>query len=168
MGRLIQFEIKDIILAIAFAIIGFMLSTGFAVRFIDSLGAVVGFLVMTVFIVVMMVVLSLFGLIIFKFRNVSDGVFKAIGLLMITFAFFIITSQTSCYQNLVLEKSCDVCSSYFQSPDGAVWHLVSNVTNPVGSVVRLQLTRIITYVIVPALLALFGGLLVKGSPKMEV
>jgi len=167
------FEIKDFILAAIFALLGLLISSKIVTLFVDGLGPVTGFLFTSAVVLIMLLILSWLELIIFKFK--ADGIIKGIGLLLITISFFIVTSQSSCYQNLVMEKDCDICSTYFQSSDGAVWHLWSSLipvytTTASGlqlNLVKLQLVRILTYVLTPFILAFLGGILIKGSPEME-
>ena len=162
-----HFEVKDIVLAIIFAVIGLLVSTKFVTMFTDSLGPVWGMLLTSAIVLGSLLILSYLDLIIFKFNN--DGVKKFFGLLFITFAFMIVTSQSSCYQNLVIGKDCDVCSTYFQSPDGAVWHIWSSIIPvSVDALGAIFFVRMLTYVLTPFVLTLIGGLLIKGAPKIQV
>lgn len=88
---------------------------------------------------------------------------QTLGLLLITFAFFICINWESPYVQLVTTGSVENISPVlFQSEDGAVWHVWQS-TLPWADTETL---RILTYVLTPFTLALTGGLLVSEKVKL--
>jgi hypothetical protein len=104
--------------------------------------------------------LSRHGLVIYKFK-IDDPV-KVLGMLLITFAFFITVNWESCYINQVQYGTCsDVSPVYFGSEDGATYYFWNN---QVG-VQDVEQLRLLTYVLTPFLLVLSGAALLE-HPKL--
>jgi hypothetical protein len=90
-----------------------------------------------------------------------DDPVKTFGLLLITFAFFVTVNWENPYVQLVTMGTTQGASPVFYgSEDGAVWFVVSQFVSDVW------LCRMITFVAVPFLLTILGGILVSGKIKI--
>jgi hypothetical protein len=107
-------------------------------------------------------ILSRLDLVVFGFK-IKDPM-QTLGLLLITFAFFICVDWESPYVQLVTNRSVEnVSPVLFQAEDGAVWFLWHNAI-PWADVETL---RLLTYVATPFALALIGGLLVSEKVRLS-
>ncbi|MEM3875274.1 MAG: hypothetical protein QXU45_09120 [Candidatus Bathyarchaeia archaeon] len=156
-----QLTSKEVMLAIAFALLGFALSSRQWILFLDSLNPLQGLIVYYVIIFTSIFVLSRMDLVVLGFK--IRGVKQTLGLTLITFAFFIIVDWESPYIQAVTGRSVEAVSPvYFQCEDGAVWYAWSQLL-PMAPVETL---RLLTYVFTPLLLALLGGFLVSEKVKL--
>lgn len=150
---------KEFYLAIAFAIIGFLLTTRLFLNTLEGLNLFLGFIVYYSIIFLTIFILSKLDLVIFglKIENFS----QKIGLIFITFSFFILVNLESPYVNIVTHGTAEnVSNIYFMSEDGLVWGFWSLMFN------NVTLLRVLTFMVTPFILTLLGGLLV--SEKLEV
>lgn len=152
---------KEWALAAIFAVAGYLLTMREVIMRLNSLDPIAGVAVFYAILYITLAVLSHFGLVIWKFR--IDTPMKTLGLLLITFAFFIIVNWESCYVNTVASGSCSgVSSVYFASEDGAVWYLWTHV----AEIADVEIARILTFSVTPFVLAVVGGALVSGGIKV--
>jgi hypothetical protein len=152
---------KEITLAVALAVMGFLFSTHEMILFLNDLIPLQGLLVYYVIVYLALFILSRMDLVIFGFK--IKTVMQTVGLTIITFAFFITVNWTSPYVQYVTTGSVQGASNiFYQSEDGAIWYLWSLLLPTVG----VEVVRILTYVVSPFLLALLGGLLVSGRIRM--
>jgi hypothetical protein len=153
---------NEILLGLAFAIVGFFASMRGTIFFLNGLDPIVGVIVYYAILYITMFILAHFGLVIWKF-NIKTPI-QTLGLLLITFAFFLVVDWESCYVNTVIHGSCSMTSSlYFASEDGATyyfWDTFIGVKNP-------EISRYFTYVLTPFLLVMLGGAMVKGKIKLR-
>jgi len=165
----IKFELtkREAILAVAFGLMGFLLSSQPTIMFLHSLSPIKGLLLKYIIIFSALYVLSHYNLIIIG-KAKMDRLAQIIGCTLITFAFFITISWSSCLIQYTTVGKCEISPVYLQSEDGAVWYIYERLL-PKASMESL---RILTYVVTPGVLALIGGYLtetkVEFSPVMEL
>ena len=158
-------EARDIVLAVVFVILGFVFTTKFFVTYLNSLNPALGMLLVFGLVTGCIFALSKLDLIMVGFK--WEGFTKMIGWALITFAFYIIISNSSCYQNMTVYGTCDKVSNiFFQTPDGAMFWLWSRLI-PITTTTGLQIVRLLTYCLTPGLLAFLGGMCVRGKQHLD-
>jgi len=161
---------KEIILAVVFAMLGFILSTREYILFLSMLNPVYGLGLFYGAVFIAIFILSRIGLVVGKFK--FEGLKATLGSVMIVFAFFIIFADSSAYINLVSTGQMinnvfqygtieNVSIIYLQTEDGAVWWAWSLL------IPNIDVLRILTYSVTPFLLALGGGLLLSRKPSFK-
>lgn len=117
---------KEITLAIALAVMGFLFTTHEMILFLNALNAIEGLAVYYVILYATLLVLSRMDLVIFGFK--IKNVTQTIGLTIITFAFFITVNWTSPYVQYVSTGSLQGASNiFYQSEDGMTWYVWSTL-----------------------------------------
>ena len=150
---------KEFYLAISFSILGFLLTTRLLLNTLEGLNLFLGFIVYYAIIFLTIFILSKLDLVIFGFK--IENLAQKIGLVLITFSFFILVNWESPYINIVTHGTAEnVSNIYFMSEDGIVWGFWDLIFN------NVTLLRVLTFMVTPFLLTLLGGLLV--SEKFEV
>lgn len=148
---------REFALAFALSILGFLLSTRFWLKFLDSQSVLLNFVIYYIILYGVLFILSKLGLVIFGFR--IKNVLQTFGLLLITFSFFIVVDWESPYVNIITHGSAEnVSVVYFGSEDGVAW----NFWEWIG-VQSVMLNRWLTYIITPFLLSLLGGYFVSRT-----
>jgi len=161
MGEAVRLTSKEVMLAIAFALLGAAFSSREWILFLDGLNPLQGLIFYYVIIFVSIYVLSRLDLVVLGFR--IKGLAQTLGLTLITFAFFIIVDWESPYIQVVTGRPVEAVSPvYFQCEDGAVWYAWSQLLPTAPT----ETLRLLTYVFTPLLLALLGGLLVSEKVKL--
>lgn len=147
--------------AIAFALIGFLLSTRKYILAINQLSPVQGLLVYYLQIFLTLEVLQWFGLVVGGVRQ--ETLWHTLGEMMIIFAFFIIVNLESKWIQIVVgedTKQTQNCPKvYIQAEDGAVFYLWTDVLGFTANAARW-----LTFVVTPAVLAFGGIVLTSGKP----
>jgi len=157
-----QLTEKEVALAVALAVLGFVFSSRQWLLFLDGLNPFQGLIVYYLILYVCLYVLSRLDLVVFGFKIKEP--LQTFGLLLITFAFFVCVDWESPYVQFVTGRSVEnVSPVLFQAEDGAVWFLWQNAV-PWANVETL---RLLTYVATPLILALIGGLLVSEKVKLS-
>jgi hypothetical protein len=152
---------KDMALAAAFAILGYLLSDKGWIMWMNSLNPIEGMAVYYVILYVSLFILSMLTLVIFGFQIKSPS--QTFGLLLVTFAFFIIVGWTSGYIQYVTTGSQSGASViFYQCEDGAVWYF----WNTVIGIKDIEIARILTFSITTFTLALVGSGLINGDIKL--
>jgi hypothetical protein len=114
---------------------------------------------------VCLVALSKFELVIFGIKIKDPS--QTLGVLFITFAFFMVISWTSGYVQYVTTGSFQGVSPVFlQSEDGCVWFLWSLLI-PTTTTLNIEAVRVLTYGVTPAVLTLIGGLLASRRVRLR-
>lgn len=145
---------REFLLAITFAIMGFLLSSKEFILWLNQNNPLTGFLIYYLILYVAVFFLARLGLVAAGFK--IEKPMQYIGVLFIITAFFITINLTSPLVNITTNGSAQGISDiYFMSEDGAVWYFWGGLTSDTG------ILRILTYVISPFILALFGGLLIE-------
>jgi hypothetical protein len=158
-----KFELtgKEVSLAIVMAIMGFVFSTRQWILWMNTLTPFAGLVVYYIILYGAIYVLSKLGLTVFGIK--IDDKLETLGLLMISFAFFIVVDWESAYIQYVTNGSLVGQSVvYLQSEDGAIWFLWSQLLPTLGA----EVWRYLTYVLTPFALTLGGSLLVSGKVKL--
>ena len=159
----LQLTSKEVSLAIAIAVLGFIFSTSQWLGFLNGLDAFKGFIVYYAVLYVALYALSKAGLVIFNFK--IDTTQKTLGLLLITFSFFLITGWSNQYVQLVTTGSMAGASNvFYQCEDGVAfwfWNTVMNVQD-------IEAVRYLAFVLTPFVLTLAGGLLVTETKLGEL
>lgn len=146
---------KEFLLAVIIASLGLLFSSRFIILWLNTLSPLLGLLVYYVIMYGMFIALGHFGLIIFGIKIKHP--LQTLGLLMITFALFIVINWESPYVNILTKGSMDnVSVIYSQSEDGAVWYL----WNSIIGITNLAVLRLLTFVFTPFLLVIIGSLFV--------
>ncbi|MEM3361407.1 MAG: hypothetical protein QXV85_09430 [Candidatus Bathyarchaeia archaeon] len=157
-----ELTLREVWLALAFALMGFALTSRGWLLFLDGLNPLQGLVVYYLILYVSLYMLSRLDLVVFGFK-IKDPL-QTLGLLLITFAFFICVDWESPYVQLVTSRSVEnVSPVLFQAEDGAMWFLWQNVLPAAG----VETLRLLTYVATPFALALVGGLLVSEKVKFS-
>jgi len=153
---------KEVYLACAFAVMGFLFTMRPWILWMNTLTPFSGLIVYYVILYGALYVLSKLGLTVFGIK--IDDKFETLGLLMITFAFFITVDWESAYIQWITNGSLTGQSVlYLQSEDGATFYLFQQLLPWAGA----EAWRYLTYVLTPFVLALFGGLLVSGKISLD-
>lgn len=152
---------KELYLALVFSLLGFLLTTRLLLNTLEGLNVFLGFIVYYAIIFLTIFVLSKLDLVIFGFK--IDNLAQKIGLVLITFAFFILVNWESPYVNIVTHGTAEnVSSIYFMSEDGITWAFWDMIFN------NIQAIRVLTFIVTPFLLTLLGGLLVSEKIEMKI
>lgn len=147
---------KEIGLAAMIAGMGFVFSARPWLLFLDRQTPIAGLLVYYGVVYVAFFLLSKVGLAVFG-HAIKDPV-QLLGLVLISFAFFITIDWESPYVQEVTGHAGDVSGIYFQAEDGAVWYAWQQ-----AGILDTGRLRFLTYVLTPFLAAIVGGLLVKDG-----
>jgi hypothetical protein len=153
---------RDVTLAVAIGVIGFVFSTRTWLLFLNGLDAVLGFLMYYIVLYGTLLVFSKMKLIIFapKIGNVRGTV----GVVLLTFALFVTVNWENPYVQYITTGSFGGASPIlFQAEDGVTWLFVTQVLG----IVNIELARIFAFSIVPALVALVGLSLIGGRVKLN-
>jgi hypothetical protein len=157
-----ELTLREVWLALALALMGFALTSRSWLLFLDGLNPIQGLAVYYLILYVSLYMLSRLDLVVFGFKIKEP--LQTLGLLLITFAFFICVDWESPYVQLVTGRSVEnVSPVLFQAEDGAIWFLWQNAI-PWAD---LEALRLLTYVATPFILALVGGLLVSEKVKFS-
>jgi len=152
---------RELWLAVAFALMGFAFSSREWLLFLDGLNPFQGLIVYYVIIFTSIFILSRLDLVVLGFR--IRGLAQTIGLTLITFAFFITVDWESPYIQIATGRQpVDMSPVYFQAEDGAVWYAWSQILPTAGP----DVLRVLTYVVTPLILALVGGFLVSEKVRL--
>jgi hypothetical protein len=170
----LKFEIKDFFLAFFFALLGFLLTTKAFISFWRGLNPLValGFNTLLFFIVIL-----IFGSLDLIVLKLNFGKFdRILGMLLITLVIYLVFGWSSClYQNQTPSvlasqnatqtmnnvSSCVAPASF----DGVIYWAITRVIAPTNNI-AYQASRLITYVLLPFLLALLAGLMLKKPPEI--
>ncbi len=152
---------EEFYLAVLFAIMGFIASSREVLLYLNNLDPISGMVVYYAIIGIAYVILSKFGFTVIK--RIENPT-QILGLLMITFAFFIIFGWTSAYVQEVTTGAADQASViFYQCEDGATYYLYTQVLG----ITDVENARLLTFVFTPFILTLIGGYLVV-KPKLDL
>lgn len=152
---------NEMLLAIILAAGGYIFSSRNFILWLNQFNPFQGFVIYYAILYTAMYGLSKFGLIIYKFR--IDTSTKILGLLLITFAFFLIVDWESCYINQIVTGSCaNVSNIYFGSEDGVTYWFWSTYMG----IANVEYAGLLTYVFTPFVLTLLGAMLVSGGIRL--
>jgi hypothetical protein len=155
---------REIALALAFALMGFVFYTRTFLDAVNQLNAIEGLAVYYVVIWSSLFLLSRFDLVIFGIK--ISSIRQTIGLLLITFSFFVVVDWSSPYvQWATTGHFGNVSNVFYQDEDGACWQLVTWLI-PAASNLLIWIDRVIAFSVIPALLAILGGLLTNKKPRL--
>jgi hypothetical protein len=154
---------REIGLAIAMAIMGYVLSAREWILWLDKLSPGEGLIVYYTILYGCLYVLSRLGLVVFGFR-IKDPI-QTFGLLMVTFAFFITVNWESPWVEVVTRGHyVDISPIHYQAEDGATWWFWQKMLPAADP----ETLRLLTFVATPFILCLIGGLLISRKPKLSV
>jgi hypothetical protein len=148
---------RELSLAVAFAALGFVFSTHEWLLFLDGLTPFTGLIVYYVVLYTSLYMLSRLGLTIFGIK--IDKPLQTLGLLLITFSFFLVVDWSSSYAAIVAGKP-NISNIFLQDEDGFAFWAWNQV------IADLEVCRIFTFVVTPFLLTLSGSLLVTKKVKL--
>ena len=152
---------KEVGLAVILAFMGFILSSHQWILFLSGLTPLEGLIIYYIILYVTLYILSQLGLVVLGIKIKEP--LQTFGLLLITFAFFIVVDWESAYVQYVTIGSLEGASPVFlQSEDGAVFWVWEQLL-PAAPV---ETWRILTYVLTPFILTLIGGLLASEKIKL--
>jgi hypothetical protein len=152
---------KDLTLAVVFAIMGFIFSERSWIQWMNSLNPIEGLFVYYIILYTSLFILSKLTLVVFGFRitNIS----QTFGLLLITFAFFILVNWVNPYVQYITTGSLSGASNvFYQCEDGATWYF----WNTIVGIKDIETARILTYSVTTFILTLIGAGLVSGNIKL--
>jgi hypothetical protein len=152
---------KEFALAVAFFLLGLVLTARNWILFLSTLNPLEGLIVYDIILFGTLYVLSRLDLVVFGFKIKS--VSQVIGLMLISTAFFMIVNWENPYCQFVTTGSFDGASQiFYESEDGVSWMVWSHFL-PSANVEAL---RIFAFALTPFLLALIGGLLASEKIKL--
>jgi len=156
MANKFQLTRNEFLIAALFAIAGFIVTTKFVISFMNGLTALGGLLAYYLLWFLLYWVIAKLG---FKVFNIQIKTFlQILGMLLITFSFFIIVNWENPYVQLMTKGNIDGASTmFYQSEDGATfmfWNQMLGLSNPL-------LLRILTFVVTPFIFTLIGALLIQ-------
>ena len=158
-----KLTMKELCLAGVIAGLGFVFSMSEFLMFLNALNPLIGLLVNYGVVFGILFCLSRMDLVVlgFKIKKLS----QTIGLMMVTFAFFITVGMSNPYVQYITTGSFDGASGvFYQGEDGAMWWLWSQlIPNTAGT---LDLLRILVFIVTPCVLAMLGGLLVSEKVRL--
>lgn len=153
---------RELGLAIALAALGFILSSRSWIQWLDQLTPLEGFIVYYIILYACLYVLSRLDLVVFGVR-IKDPI-QTLGLLMLTFAFFICVDWESPWVDVVTRGGyVNISSVHYQAEDGAAWWFWQQMMPSAD----FETLRIMTYVVTPLILGVLGGLLTRGKPRLR-
>jgi hypothetical protein len=151
---------KEFTIAVILAFMGFVFSTRQFLLWLDAMNPLQGLIVYYVILYSSLYALSRMGLTVFGFK--ISKVSQSLGLLIITFAFFVTVNFSSAWTTIATGGNPNAVSTiYYQDEDGVLFWLWSQM------VPNVDLCRIMTYVVSPFILTLLGTLLVSGRIKIK-
>ena len=152
---------KEFALAVVLAFMGFAFSTRQWLLFLSGLSPLEGLIIYYIILYASLYVLSRLDLVVLGIKIKEP--LQTFGLLLITFAFFIVADFESAWTQFVTTGTWGGMSNvYIQSEDGALFWIFQQLL-PMGSP---ELWRLLTYCISPFLIALIGGLLASEKIKL--
>jgi hypothetical protein len=152
---------RELTLAVAFAVMGFAFSTRTFLLWMNELNPFEGLIIYYIILYSSLYVLSKAGLTVFGLKITK--VTQQIGLLMITFAFFVTVNFSSAWTTIATGGNpAAVSKIYWGDEDGCLFYLYGLVF-PWASA---EILRLLTYVVSPAALALIGSYFVSGKVKL--
>lgn len=155
---------REIALALAFAVLGFVFYTRTFLLAINTLNPVEGLIVYYIVIWSSLFILSKFDLVIFGIKIKSFQ--QTIGILLITFAFFVVVDWSSAYVQWATTGHFSGASGvFYQDEDGALWSLWSWLI-PATSGVTIWIDRVLAFSVSPAIIAVIGGFLTSKKPRL--
>jgi len=154
---------KELLLALSFALIGYVFSSRAFLAFLAKLNPVAGLIFYYFILGAVITVLAKLGLVVLGHRIKTP--LQTLGLVLITFSFFMLVNWESGYVQIATGYPENAVSPIMlQSEDGAVWYIWSRLL-PYASV---EQRRILTFVLTPFILTLIGGLLVSEKIRLGV
>jgi hypothetical protein len=155
---------REIVLAGAFALLGFIFYTRTFLNAINLLNPFEGLVVYYVVIWSSLFVLSKFDLVIFGIKIKSLQ--QTIGILFISFAFFVVVDWSSSYvQWATTGHFGGVSGIFYQDEDGALWAFWSWLI-PATSNTLIWIDRVFAFSVSPAIIAIIGGILTNKKPRL--
>lgn len=154
---------REWLLAVIIGIGGYILSTDSVLKFFANLSPLMGLIGWYVIVVIFLFILSQIGFSKFQFN--SGNIQRFTGILIIMFAFFIISTMGSPYVQQVTMGNLDQQSPiYAQTEDGISWNFWYNTVG----IKDIQTSRILSFVITPFILAIIGGLLLVRPAHLHI
>jgi len=146
---------REFALAVVFAVMGLAFTARPFLLWMNGLNPLEGLIIYYIMLYAALYVLGKLGLVIFNIK--IDDSQQTLGLLLITFAFFITVDMTSAYVQYVTTGSLTGMSNLFlQDEDGAVFWIWQQLLPWAG----MNAWYLLTYAFTPFTLALSGGCLV--------
>lgn len=148
---------RELSLAVAFAVMGFAFSTRTWLLFLNGLSPLGGLLVYYLVLYASLYGLSRLGLVLFGVK--IDKPLQTLGLLLITFSFFLTVDWTSQW-GAIVTGHLNISNIFLQDEDGVTfwaWSLL---------IPNLEVCRIMAFVVTPFLLTLGGGALVSKKVRL--
>jgi len=153
---------RELKLAVALALMGFVLSEARFILWLDTLNPLEGLIIYYIILYASLYTLSKAGLVVFNVR-IEDPA-QTFGLLLVTFSFFLTCDWESPYVQIITRGSIgNVSQVYWQAEDGACWYLWTVVMG----VADIGLARILTFVVTPFALALIGCLFIEKKVQLS-
>ena len=154
---------EELIMALVFVVLGRFFSQKSWLMWLNSLTPLQGVLVYYGILFLSLIILSHYGLAIGKIH--IGNWHQVLGVIMITFAFFIIFNWENQYVQITT-MGCQNANSgshvFYQSEDGVTFDFWYNTMH-----YPLDKARLYTYEITPAILAILGGILAT-RPKLNI
>jgi hypothetical protein len=160
----LKLSTREIALAVAFAVMGFLFYTRTFLLAINTLNPIEGLVVYYVVIWSSIFILSKLDLVIFGIKIKSLQ--QTIGLLLITFSFFVVVDWSSAYVQWATTGHFTGASGVlYQDEDGFMWQIWTTLI-PATSNIVIWFDRVFAFSVSPALIALLGGALTSKKPHL--
>lgn len=151
---------NEFILALSFAVAGFIMSSREVILYFDSLNPIMGLALYYVIITVAVLIFSHYGLTVSGIKIKWSA--QIFGTLLIAFVFFLVFNMENplaqYYTGRVMEGASQI---FYQSEDGAIFYLWQSLGN-----LTVETIRILAFVITPFVLTLVGAKFVEGKVKI--
>ena len=145
---------EEKILITILALAGFFFSSKKWLMFLDESNPITGLIIYYFIIFISFFFLSKLGLSLFKIEVKKTT--QIIGIVLITFSFFIVFNWESQWVQYVTKGDVSSASSiFFQSEDGATFYFWNTILK-----IGMNTSRILTFVVTPIILTLLGSYLV--------
>jgi hypothetical protein len=155
---------REIALSLAFAVMGFVFYTRTFLLAINALNPIEGLFVYYIVIWSSLFVLSKLDLVVFGIKIKS--LTQTIGLVLVTFSFFVVVDWSSAYVQWATTGHFTGASGiFYQDEDGFMWSVWSWII-PATSGVAIWIDRVLAFSVSPAILAIFGGILTSKKPRL--
>ena len=147
---------REVGLATTLAVMGFLFSSRSLLLYLNSLTPIEGLMLYYMILYGSLYLLSKMDLVVFGLK-ISDAT-QTLGLLLVTFAFFLVINCENAYvQYVTMGNFTGASNVFYASEDGCVFYLWQLLLPQA----EVEVLRILTFVVTPFILSIIGGLLIE-------
>jgi hypothetical protein len=152
---------KEFGLAAIIALMGFAFTSRPFLLWLNDLTPLEGLVVYYALLYTVAFILSKLGLVVFGEK--VENPLQVFGVILVTFAFFIVVDWESAYISYAVNGPSNVPNIYLQAEDGAIFWIWQQIL-PTAT---MQTLRLLTYVLTPFLLAVTGLILISEEIELN-